>query len=482
MSISTIRLSVDCGLASVAAIARTWIVSFYCLAALMVLLPLNGAYGDDLHRTSISGCMTTACHGSNVADSKTWQRAGKIWFDQDPHAQAYTSLLTEASAKIVSRLADEELKPSSQAYRDVLNAKCVSCHSNENVPEAQRVLGVDCQVCHGSSDAWGSQHYSSEWKALGSERFDNSQMLNAESSVSRAKICSSCHIGELDRTSGLRVRLDREVDHRMMAAGHPPLYFDFEDYSRRYPVHWDTSDESTGLGSTKGLERWRTGKITSAITRLNQLSIRAERSTRQTDKTGDWPELTEYSCTNCHHSLYQPYGRRAYGTNAIADWDDWCISQLDCAIREPFVNELNAHVGRMKNQMEQISPDPRAVLQTAKSMRQLLERELSHASSSNENNVEFMLKKLKSRVENVSEIRNWESATQWYIATRVLSEGLGIEGSKLPVSLVNQDPFLSDKVTWKRSDQRNLNFPSAFHPDMLADYRNALIQLLRSRP
>ncbi len=41
---------------------------------------------------SISGCMTTACHGANSAsDAPLWQRAGSIWFDQDPHAQAYTS-------------------------------------------------------------------------------------------------------------------------------------------------------------------------------------------------------------------------------------------------------------------------------------------------------------------------------------------------------------------------------------------------------
>ena len=456
----------------------------------MLLLLEEATFGDDtvstpnpeMHKPSIVGCMTTACHGSNLPDAKTWQRAGKIWFDLDPHAHAYTSLLTEASERIVSKLVGEEWKASSQSYRDFLNAKCVSCHANENAPETQRVLGADCQVCHGSADAWGSQHYSSEWKALGRNRFDDTQMSNVESFLSRAKICSSCHIGELNRTNGSSVGLDREVDHRMMAAGHPPMHFDFEVYSRRYPVHWDTTEETIGLGSPIGLERWRTGKITAAITKLNQLAARADRSTGQSANTNDWPELTEYSCTSCHHSLKQPSWRPARGAKAIADWDDWCISQLDCAIREPSVGELDSQFRLLKSQMEKIAPEPRIVMLTAKSLCRMLEMELDHASAPIENGADVMLRKLKSRVNNVTGIRNWESATQWYIATRVLCEGLGIECIQLPVPFVKEDPFSGSEKTWKRSSSKDFKSPTLFHPDMLTDYHRALMQQLRARP
>jgi hypothetical protein len=436
----------------------------------------------EMQTHSTIGCMTTACHGSNVPDTKIWQRAGKIWLDQDPHARAYTSLLTQASAKIVSRLANEELEPSSQAYRDLLNAQCVSCHASENAPEKDRNLGAECQVCHGSADAWGSEHYSSKWKALGSSRFDNSRMLNVESVASRARICSSCHIGELNRLSGLNIGKDREVDHRVMAAGHPPMHFDFESYMRRYPVHWDTRDETTGLGTSIGIERWRTGKITAAITKLNLLAARAERSASNSAKVNDWPELTEYNCTSCHHALDQPSWRQARGANAIADWDDWCISQLDCAVRDPLRAELETQLIDLKRHVEQLSPEPRQVAMSALSLRRWLEIELDHVSSPTENNVELVLAKLKSRLERAGEIRNWESATQWYIATRVLSERIGIAGLSDPVPFVSEDPFVGSNRTWRPTFSKEFDTPQRFHPDMLKSYSNDLMQQLRIRP
>ena len=52
----------------------------------------------------INSCMATSCHGSRSSDSPTWQQAGRIWFERDPHAQSYTKLLSESSLKIAERL------------------------------------------------------------------------------------------------------------------------------------------------------------------------------------------------------------------------------------------------------------------------------------------------------------------------------------------------------------------------------------------
>ena len=302
--------------------------------------------------------------------AERWQRAAKIWFDQDPHAQAYTVLLNETSARIVSQLINEELTASSQKYLDILETKCVSCHASESAPRSQRVLGADCQVCHGSADAWGSQHYSSEWKARGRSRFEDRKKLDVESLVSRAEVCSSCHVGELNRKgSNQEDRFDREVDHKLMAAGHPPMYFDFESFSRRYPVHWDTKDEEVGKGASIGFERWRIGKITSAITRLKLLAARAERATGQSTSPHDWPELTEYNCTSCHHALVQPSWRQTRGANAIADWDDWSVSQLDSAIRDQSAGEVMAQINSLKSLIEATAPKPNEVAIKAASFR-----------------------------------------------------------------------------------------------------------------
>lgn len=440
----------------------------------------------DMQSPGIAGCMTTACHGSNMPDAKNWQRAGKIWFDTDPHARAYTSLLTETSARIVSRLAKKELKPTtpiSDEYREVLNAKCISCHSNENVSESQRVLGADCQVCHGSADAWGSEHYSNEWKSLGKNRFDGTDRINVESIAGRAKVCASCHVGELDRTTGQSSGRDREVDHRLMAAGHPPMYFEFESYLRRYPVHWDTQDEPVALGSKLGMERWRVGKITTAIAKLKLLAARAERSTSKSAQRADWPELTEYSCTSCHHSLVQPNWRGARGsnTNALANWDDWTVSQLDCAVRDQSIDELNSQLTRLKKSVEHTMPEPTQVSMIASSLKEWLDKELDHVSSPAENSDGVMLLKLKSRMASFDRLQSWESATQWYLATRVLSEGIGILGSKAPVTFVKEDPFVNAE-TWLPTASNEFDSPTNFAPEMLDDYSTDLKRQLQTRP
>ena len=441
----------------------------------------------DIQTHSITSCMTTACHGSNVPDTKIWQRAGKIWLDQDPHSRAYSSLLSPTSVKIISRLVNEELEPSSQSYRDVLNARCVSCHASENAPEKDRVLGADCQVCHGRADAWGSEHYSRDFKELGRSRFENTKMLNVESMTSRARICASCHIGELNRSSEPNLGKDREVDHRLMAAGHPPMHFDFESYMRRYPVHWDpvhgdTRDETTGLGSPVGVQRWRVGKITVAITKLNLLATRAERSTGNSAKLNDWPELTEYSCTSCHHSLDPSSWRQDRSANFIANWDDWCISQLDCSVREQSRDQLMSQLTTLKRSVEQLSPEPRQVAINASSLRRWLEVELNHVSSPSENTVDRILPRLVSRLEHVDEIHNWESATQWYIATRVLSERIGVAGLNVPVPFVVEDPFLIPEKEPRLKSSKEFDTPKPFHSDMLKNYSNNLMQQLRTRP
>ncbi len=436
----------------------------------------------DMQAHSIVGCKAAGCHGSNVADSKNWQRAFRIWFDQDPHSRAYTSLLSQVSIVIVSKLANEDLKTTSPKYLAILNSKCISCHSNEQAPEAERVLGADCQICHGDADAWGSEHYSSKWKSLGGRRFENKEMLNVESVVSRAQICCSCHIGELNRMIGTNTGLDREVDHQMMAAGHPPMHFDFESYLRRYPVHWDSKDEAIGLGSHTSMWRWRVGKLTATMTKLNLLAARAERSTAKIALIGNWPELSEYSCTSCHHSLEQSSWRQDRTANTIADWDEWSVSQLDCAIRDQSREQLLSQLTTLKAQVEQKVPDARKVAISASLLRRWLATELDRVSGPSELSLEIMLPKLKSRVENINQIRNWESATQWYIATRVLAEGLGIESSREPIPFFTEDPFLGTDKLWKPSFQKEFQTPRIFHPKMLDNYSNDLKQQLRLRP
>lgn len=457
---------------------------------LLAMMPMHAALGEfpdgnahpPTQSHSVVGCNATGCHGSNVPDSKNWQRAFKIWFDQDPHSRAYTALLSESSVQIVSRLADEELKPTSPKYLEILNTKCVSCHANAKAPEAERVLGVDCQLCHGDAEAWGSEHYSSKWKMLGTRRFENTQMINMESVVSRAKTCCSCHIGELNRTEDAVAIPDREVDHRMMAAGHPPMHFDFESYLRRYPAHWDWGDEKIGVGSSTGVQRWRIGKLTATVARLNLLAARAQRAAIKQKTINDWPEFTEYSCTSCHHSLEEPNRRPSRSIHSLASWDDWAVSQLDCAVRDASRDPLQSQLTTLKNQVEMRLPDPKKVASSASALQRWLALELNHVSGTAEQSPAVLLPKLQSRLAPIEQIQNWESATQWYIATRVLAEGLGLETSREPIPFFIENPYLGIDQVWKPSSFGEFDTPRRFHPEMLFNYSNDIQKQLRSRP
>ncbi|MFN4905820.1 MAG: multiheme c-type cytochrome, partial [Planctomycetota bacterium] len=191
-----------------------------------------------------SGCDGASCHKSAVIATPIWSNAVHIWSDHDPHARAYRSLLTKDSLAIVQKLWNGTENPPSRTcdpnYLSFLEKNCASCHASELAPVSQRQQGVDCQSCHGSATVWDPSHYSSDWRVLGVNRFKDPSdpgRLNMESAWVAARVCGSCHIGELGRVG--QVEFDdrtkaaigqREVSHKLMAAGHPPTYFELSHF------------------------------------------------------------------------------------------------------------------------------------------------------------------------------------------------------------------------------------------------------------
>lgn len=88
---------------------------------------------------------------------------------------------------------------------------------------------------------------------------------------------------------------------------------------------------------------------------MKMLTARAEKA-QQSDSSHDWPELTEYSCTNCHHALEQPSWRQAKGTNASYLWDSWCTSLLGQAIGEKSSAALRNQLEELTKEMQRIAP------------------------------------------------------------------------------------------------------------------------------
>ncbi len=69
--------------------------------------------------------------------------------------------------------------------------------------------------------------------------------------ISRSQKCLTCHLGTSEKF----------VDHQMIAAGHPDLYFELASFSAVMPKHWQEQSE---IGS-----RRRTAWVTTCVRSLS---------------------------------------------------------------------------------------------------------------------------------------------------------------------------------------------------------------------
>lgn len=441
------------------------------------------AIGHDQPQLALSRC--NECHASSVAGTPAWQRSGLIWFDQDPHAQAYSKLLNSQSQRIVARLAGIEAATDSPEYRQVLREQCVSCHANEHASDDQIKLGIDCQVCHGPASAWGEEHYSQATLSRGIDRFDGSERINLESIERRAEVCSSCHVGELNRGGGYR---PREVDHRLMAAGHPMMYFDFENYLERYPKHWDVAEEDEHLGPFPGYSRWQIGRWVAAKSRLELLRDRAERvqspSSSGSAPQHDWPEFTESSCTSCHYPLLPESWRQSARSAYAATWDDWYLERIEVALpkmaEERFMNPWSEAVALLRSNMESRRPDSAAVSEQTRALLVLCQRAIEASGASDAG---LIRDRLETLLDDESIATSWEQGAQWANSARVLADALGWDRPDAPLDGRPRGRFFDHPATWDPITASS-PFQGAewFRPESLFQYRESLRQRLGPRP
>jgi hypothetical protein len=105
-----------------------------------------------------------------------------------------------------------------------------------------------------------------------------------------------CHLGTRDKF----------VDHEMIAAGHPDLFFELDSFSAVLPRHWKVPRESepdkpAEDGAWVGVRDWSAGQAVQLRAEMERLTWRAKG--QRFDKKDVWPEYSELSCFACHHSL-----------------------------------------------------------------------------------------------------------------------------------------------------------------------------------
>src|SRR5262249_34511412 len=150
------------------------------------------------------------------------------------HSKAYAVLLEPRSKQIARNLKID--KPETATV-------CLDCHAtnvavNERASSFDIGDGVGCESCHGHASAWLGPHTTRDWTR---EQAVPLGMADTRDVKKRSELCLSCHIGT-DR---------KNVDHELIAAGHPSLVFELETFSALMPAHWRKENEKT-----ETLKRW----------------------------------------------------------------------------------------------------------------------------------------------------------------------------------------------------------------------------------
>jgi Cytochrome c554 and c-prime len=359
------------------------------------VLSLAQAKPDDAvgKYTGPGSCASTTCHGSVVprTDNRVLQNEYSIWIVKDKHSKAYAALtgpIGERMAKILA-IGTAETAP-----------KCLACHAPD-VPQSQRGRtfelseGVSCESCHGPAAGWLGPHTERDWthqKSLALGMYDTRDLTR------RTEKCLSCHLGNDEKS----------VDHEMIAAGHPDLFFELDTFSDVMPRHWKVPGEP---GEAPGTDPWYNVRelTTGQAVQLRQSLLRL--ASRSRGKV--WPEYSELQCYACHHSLTPPEqswrqargypGRRPgnppWNPSRYTVFRD-VVQQLDRENAEKLDTELT----RLAQLMSQLNPDRDAVAASATNSAQLADELMSKINSTAYDSAItlHLLQKISSDAENVS--------------------------------------------------------------------------------
>ncbi len=304
--------------------------------------------------TGPGSCASTTCHGSVSprTDNRVLQNEYSTWIVKDKHSKAYASLQGNVGERMAAILGIGKAESA---------PKCLACHALD-VPATQRARtfdlseGVSCESCHGPAAAWLGPHTERDWTH---ERSIAAGMYDTRDLTKRSEKCLSCHLGSEEKS----------VDHEMIAAGHPDLYFELDSFSAVMPRHWREPGEP---GEPENSNPWYDVRelTTGQAVQLRQSLLRLESRARGKY----WPEYSELQCYACHHSLTLPENswRQARGYSGRRPGDPpWNPSRYTIFHEVVFqadgngADKLDSELTHLSQLMSQLNPDRDAVAASA---------------------------------------------------------------------------------------------------------------------
>ena len=338
----------------------------------MTLPALLSAQNESIKYIGPGSCAATSCHGSvkPIAGSRILQNEYSTWIIKDKHSRAYQALTGETGERMARIL---KLGAKAEDAR-----RCLACHALNPAPEQRgRAFeiseGVSCENCHGPASAWLGPHATKSWAheksvALG--------MHDTRDVIHRTGKCLECHLGTKNKF----------VDHEMIAAGHPDLYFELDSFSAVLPRHWKVPRESEPGKTVEdaawvGVREWGTGQAVQLRAAMERLMWRAKNE--RADKKDVWPEYSELSCVACHHALgpAKDSWRQEHGYVGRRPGDPaWNGSRyavfrvLAKQIDSANAQELDRQLLTVSNEMSKLNPDRSAVASSAAAAAPLAQR------------------------------------------------------------------------------------------------------------
>jgi hypothetical protein len=338
---------------------------------LLITVEAAGQYVDT--NTSCILCHQTTPLASDFCSTAP----AAVWTNDDKHRRAFF-LLHEtdpadpqkgaAKRELVRRILGFELSEvfvdgrflrlkdgadAETASRVATAKSCLRCHAtwpteaddkHSRTPPVSLDLGVSCQACHGPGEKWDQPHRLTAWRAVTPAGKAALGFADCRSSIAKAKLCASCHVGDLSQ--------DRFVKHEWYAAGHPPLpSFELASFEAQMPAHWKSLREKGAFTLRDALPRDDGGLLAGQFDSLQRAGVPAEAikasyreanfleaaalgldpcsdlarakdaivagaavsqcyarlvgdySAAAVEKKAAWPELALYDCTACHHEL-----------------------------------------------------------------------------------------------------------------------------------------------------------------------------------
>jgi Cytochrome c554 and c-prime len=399
-----------------------------------------------------ASCSARGCHGAIepvLNPARCQQNEYNLWA-HDRHADAYRALFNERS-KDIARI----LGGAKKAHED---PRCLACHTNprlavlpEETPfvQQERLFGVGCESCHGSANSWLVAHTAADRRV----KKRAYEMPDLTEPALRAKTCAGCHVGAApDKEAPLR-----DVNHDLIAAGHPRLNFEFGTYQANMPPHWRVRKMAEG-------HFWAVGQIVSAQAALELLSHRA--------KCGPWPEFAEYDCFACHHSLGpitrnrgltplgSPIGSPSRKPGELA-WGSWYFALTDSLGGE------SAELKSLRTVMQKLNPDRKQAAGSAQAA--LLKLKSFHAqfagAKKDVDDLPLDRRRLLALVKESRADAGWDGAEQVYLALNALNQSQADPG----VAAVLQEltpmrafpPGFAGPISWTRNGQTGFD-PSEF--------------------